>query len=102
MRGKVVVFVLKIPWHKSGLVACLSFSVPCLLACLLTIIIFYFYFGGLLLSRRVSITFKLLFSFCQDLTAISVTKTGHRKKILSESAKLERTTVFPKEKPVSY
>ena len=37
----------------------------------------------------------------QDLTAINVKKTGHRKKILLESAKLEKTTVFPTEKPVS-
>ena len=37
----------------------------------------------------------------QDLTAINVKKTGHRKKILSESAKLEKTTVFPTDKPVS-
>ena len=39
--------------------------------------------------------------FVQDLTAINVNKTGHRKRIMSESAKLEETTVFPKEKPVS-
>lgn len=43
----------------------------------------------------------VLLPFCQDLTAINVTKTGHRKKILSESAKLESRIVFPKEKPVS-
>lgn len=48
------------------------------------------------------LTFSFIFfPFCQDLTAINVTKTGHRKKILSESAKLERRMVFPKEKPVS-
>lgn len=35
----------------------------------------------------------------EDLTAINVNKTGHRKRIMSESAKLEETTVFPKEKP---
>ncbi|XP_022803974.1 caskin-2-like isoform X3 [Stylophora pistillata] len=35
----------------------------------------------------------------EDLTAINVNKTGHRKKVLSESAKLEETTVFPKKKP---
>lgn len=43
----------------------------------------------------------VFFAFCQDLTAINVTKTGHRKKILSESAKLESRVVFPREKPVS-
>lgn len=36
----------------------------------------------------------------EDLTAINVNKTGHRKKILSESAKLEETTEFPAQKPV--
>ena len=45
--------------------------------------------------------FVCFFPFYQDLTAINVTKTGHRKKILSESAKLESRMVFPKEKPVS-
>ena len=44
---------------------------------------------------------KRLVFLAQDLTAINVNKTGHRKKILSESAKLEETTEFPAQKPVS-
>ena len=36
----------------------------------------------------------------QDLSAIDIHKTGHKKKLLSESAKLETTDFFPKEKPV--
>ena len=58
----------------------------------------------LILRTPGSIYFLLTYVFVdsvQDLTAINVKKTGHRKKILSESAKLEGTTVFPTEKPVS-
>ena len=36
----------------------------------------------------------------QDLTAINVTKTGHKKKLLSESSKLQ-SDEFPHERPVS-
>lgn len=43
-----------------------------------------------------------ILSILQDLTAINVTKTGHRKKVLSESAKLESRMVFPNGKPVSF
>ncbi|XP_078347150.1 uncharacterized protein LOC144632388 isoform X3 [Oculina patagonica] len=58
----------------------------------LTIYIDNFVKGGFDMTSVLGIT-------AEDLTAINVTKTFHRKKILSESAKLEGTTVFPKEKP---
>ena len=61
-------------------------------------LVFYLTFSCFIVFNFCLFVFLL---FCQDLTAINVTKTGHRKKILSESAKLERRMVFPKEKPVS-
>lgn len=61
-------------------------------------LVFYLTFSCFVVLNCCLFVFLL---FCQDLTAINVTKTGHRKKILSESAKLESKMVFPKEKPVS-
>lgn len=75
-------------------------SICCLLACWLV----NYYLIFLLYCTRGSFPLTVLFvffPFCQDLTAINVTKTGHRKKVLSESAKLESRMVFPNEKPVS-
>lgn len=44
--------------------------------------------------------FDLIMFELQDLTAIGVTKPGHRKKMLSEISKLCIPDWIPKEKPV--
>ena len=78
-------------------------SICCLLACWLVNLFFMFFLMLYCTRGSFSLTvWFVFFPFCQDLTAINVTKTGHRKKVLSESAKLESRMVFPNEKPVSF